>query len=70
MSPTDQERRSMFETYRIMVINDSNLDYKVKYRYMVMKFCGADSQQRPIYRLCRQEKTEAKAQQYIAKHQA
>ena len=58
----------MFETYRIMQLRDDNIDFKVKYKYLVMKFCGADAKQKPIYRLVRQERTEAKALEYIAKH--
>lgn len=58
----------MFEPYRVLEIKDGDLDFKVKYKYLVLKFCGADSKQKPIYRLCRQERTEAKALDYIARH--
>lgn len=58
----------MFEPYQIIRIDDSVLTYRVKYKYLVLKYCGADSRQKPIYRLCRQERTEAKALEYIAKH--
>lgn len=60
----------MFEPYQIIRIDDSVLGYRVKYKYLVMKYCGADVHQRPIYRLCRQERTEAKAQEYIARQKA
>lgn len=60
----------MFEPYQIIRIDDTVLEYRVKYKYLVMKYCGADSHQKPIYRLCRQERTEAKAREYIARKKA
>lgn len=58
----------MFDQYKLLHIDDSQLGYRVKFRYHVMKYCGADAHQRPMYRLVRQERTEAKALAYIQNH--
>lgn len=58
----------MFDEYRIIELDQEELNFKVKFRFLVMKFCGATAKQKPIYRLCRQERTLERAQQYIADH--
>lgn len=55
----------MFKQYEILEINDEVLPYRLKYRYQVLKYCGADSKQTPIYRLLKQFRTFNKALEYV-----
>lgn len=57
----------MFDEYRILTVNDDVLDFKLKAKYLVVKFCGANATQRPIYRIVKQERTEQRALDYIRK---
>lgn len=55
----------MFDTYKIMYIDDTNLGYRLKNKYFVLKFTGADSKQIPIYNLVKKFRTEQRAKDYI-----
>lgn len=55
----------MFDTYKIMFIDDASLGYRLKNRYFVLKFTGADSKQVPIYNVVKKFRTEQRAIEYI-----
>ena len=55
----------MFKTYEVMEISDQNCPYRLKYRVMVLKFCGTNSRQVPIYTIVKQFRTFEKADEYI-----
>lgn len=48
-----------------MFIDDTVLDYRLKNKYFVLKFTGADSKQKPIYNVVKKFRTEQKAMEYI-----
>lgn len=54
-----------FSNYQILEIDDSNLTYRLKYRFQLLKFCGADTHQRPIYRLVKQFRNYNKALEHM-----
>lgn len=56
----------MYKTYEILEIDDSKLSYRIKYRFMVLRFCGADSKQVPIYNTVKKFRTYEKALEYVA----
>lgn len=60
----------MYNEYEIMIIDDSVLPYRLRYTYYVMKFCGADSKQKPIYNVVKKFRTESAAIEYINKHKS
>lgn len=55
----------MYNDFEIMTIDDSVLPYRLKYRYFVMKFVGADIKQKPIYNVVKKFRTYDKAMKYI-----
>ena len=59
----------MFKQYEIMEIRDQNCPYRLKYRFMVLKYCGADSRQTPIYTIAKQFRNIEKATEYIIEKQ-
>lgn len=48
-----------------MYIDDTVLDYRLKNKYFVLKFTGADSKQKPIYNVVKKFRTEQRAIDYI-----
>lgn len=55
----------MFEQFKILYIDDSQLGYRLKNRYLVLRFTGADSKQTPIYNVVKKFRTEQAATGYI-----
>lgn len=53
-----------------MFLDDSQMPYKLKYKYFVLKFCGADSKQKPIYNVVKKCRSESRAIEWINKQLA
>ena len=57
----------VYKTYQIMELNEEPLPYRLRYRFLVLKFCGADSKQKPIYNIVKKCSSYDKAKEYVGK---
>lgn len=55
----------MYDRFKVIFIDDSLLGYRLKNRYLVARFTGADSKQTPIYNVVKKFRTEQAATRYI-----